>query len=482
MRITIISTIARRFFGHKLRSWGMLVLLGIYITTLIGLGASRWHSYQHQAESRHEHQERDRQSWEDNPDKHPHRMAHFGAFAFRLPHPLSIFDSGLESYTGNVVFLEAHKQNTANFSEASLSTGLIRFGDLHPAMLLLLILPLLIFFIGFDAVSRERERRILRLMYMQGVELRELVYGKTLGLMMLVGLFALPTLALLWATLALEVPDLGQATLLRIALLTALYLIFLLILCLGTVLVSAWSRSSTQALLTLLGCWLLLFVVLPKASQSLGYALWPNKTKIAQMAAIEHDVLQIGDSHNPNDPYFRGVRDSLLRVYGVDSVQQLPFNFAGYVMGLGERLTAGIHSKHQAELSACYKQQNKLSQWLSLIDPYLAIRDLSMSLSGTDYATYDDFLLQAEDYRYRLASHMAKLQEQHVDPRWTGGSEGKRNAVSREEFHRFPPFVYRYPSVAQSLSGQTLPLVSLVLMLLLLVGISYRTSPLIPVR
>jgi ABC-2 type transport system permease protein len=75
-------------------------------------------------------------------------MAHFGTFAFRLKHPLSIFDFGLESYMGNAVFLEAHKQNTVNFSEAGFSTGLLRFGELSMAIILQLILPLVIFFIG----------------------------------------------------------------------------------------------------------------------------------------------------------------------------------------------------------------------------------------------------------------------------------------------------------------------------------------------
>ena len=57
-----------------------------------------------------------RKSWEDNPDKHPHRMAHFGSFALRIKHPLSVFDYGLDNYAGNAVYLEAHKQNTVNYS------------------------------------------------------------------------------------------------------------------------------------------------------------------------------------------------------------------------------------------------------------------------------------------------------------------------------------------------------------------------------
>jgi ABC-2 type transport system permease protein len=55
-------------------------------------------------------------------------MAHYGYLVFRIGHPLNIFDNGLDDYLGNVIFLEAHKQNTANLSEAGSSGTLLRFG------------------------------------------------------------------------------------------------------------------------------------------------------------------------------------------------------------------------------------------------------------------------------------------------------------------------------------------------------------------
>ena len=33
--------------------------------------------------------------------------------------PLAIFDQGIENYTGSTQFLEAHRQNSVNFSEAT---------------------------------------------------------------------------------------------------------------------------------------------------------------------------------------------------------------------------------------------------------------------------------------------------------------------------------------------------------------------------
>jgi hypothetical protein len=79
------------------------------------------------------------------------------------------------------VFLEAHRQNTANFSEANHSGGMLRFGELSPALVLQLLVPLAIFFLGFAAITGERLSGTLPMLLAQGVTWRELIAGKTLG-------------------------------------------------------------------------------------------------------------------------------------------------------------------------------------------------------------------------------------------------------------------------------------------------------------
>lgn len=454
----------------------MLILLLIYVLSAGMLTYERWQGYEHTRQERAQSQANDRQSWEDNPDKHPHRMAHFGAFAFRPQHPLSVFDAGLESFVGNVIFLEAHKQNTANFSEASLSTGLIRFGDLHLALLLNLILPLFVFFIGHNALTQERALRTLKLMYIQGASLRDVILGKGLGLFMGASLFFVPAFLPLSALVMLDTPEMHQETLVRILLLISFYILFFIVICLFTVLVSAWSKSSSQSLLTLLGVWLLLFVVAPKTVQAVGTAVYPHVSKLDFRRAIEADISQLGDSHNPDDPYFKRVKDSLLRVYDVDSVSKLPFNYGGYIMGLSEQMTADVYAKHQEQLIETYRQQNQLNRWFALINPYLAIQGLSMSLSGTDFETYDSFLHQAERYRYELAKHMADLQMHLIDPQHRGSTEGRKHVVSHEEFKRFHAFHYAYPSVSRMLWHQRLAIVAL-LGCLLFLGMGVRYAP-----
>ncbi|OMP78182.1 MULTISPECIES: ABC transporter permease subunit [unclassified Chitinophaga] len=187
-----IKVIASQFLKVTLRS---NALAAIYILSLVFITFAAFTGYktytaQHTMLTNFQHQARE--SWKANPDKHPHRMAHSGSFAFRLKHPLSMFDQGMESYTGNTVFLEAHRQNTVNFSEAGFSTGLLRFGQISLAMLLQLILPLILFFLGFHAISQQKENGTLKILLNQGPGFRTLIWGNSVGLFTVSLIFLLP--------------------------------------------------------------------------------------------------------------------------------------------------------------------------------------------------------------------------------------------------------------------------------------------------
>jgi len=179
---------------------------GFLVLVLVGLSSSFYDYTQHQHDVDHYSKDvRDR--WENNPDKHPHRMAHYGYVAFRSKVPMSFFDQGLDSYLGNAVFLEAHRQNSVNFSKASLSSSLLRFGELSAGLLLQLLVPLLIFFWGFTSVAGEREKGILKIFLTQGVSWKELLIGKSLGLFRVSLLIALPTLIFSFILLVFTKPQ-----------------------------------------------------------------------------------------------------------------------------------------------------------------------------------------------------------------------------------------------------------------------------------
>jgi len=463
MRKVNVLLIAKHFLVNTFRTKAVYPLMLVVFVLLCFSAYSGWVNYEKQNGIRTYYQEKARESWEANPDKHPHRMAHFGTFAFRQKYPLSMFDSGIESFTGNAVFLEAHKQNSVNFSEASLSTGLLRFGELSLAMILQTVFPLIIFFMGFSAISADRENGTLKIVLTQGARWMEILLGKTLGLMSLVLLCLVPMVLLMVGFLIVEGGELTRDLWLRFAVLGLVYVLFFLLISLVTVAVSASSGTSKNALIKLLAIWLLLVVLLPRSSQAMGSYLFPSPSKVEFESAIEEEIVLKGDSHNPNDPYFKMLKDSVLEVHQVSSVEDLPFNYGGFVMAIGEKNSSEIYKEHLDELMHNYEQQNKVSKLTAVINPYIAVKNLSMALSGTDFATYIDFQEQAEKYRYELAQKMNELQMEHISPAKASGSSGKAHVVSKEEWSEMPDFRHHFLSFNESLKNELFSLVSIVL-------------------
>ncbi len=475
MSRNIVVLVGTQFFKKTFSTKGFLILLGVFIMVLCYVSINSWNAYKTRHHAIKEHQVKARESWENNPDKHPHRMAHFGTFVFRQQHPLSIFDSGIESYTGNAIFLEAHRQNTANFSEASLQTGLVRFGDFSIALLLQLILPLIIFFIGYAAISEEKEKSILKISYLQGAEMKEILLGKTVGLFLISSLFFIPSFLALWGISYLENQTTYNEIIIRTLCITVSYLLFFMILCGITVVVSAQSKNSSKALLSLLGIWLLFFIIIPKMAQTVGNYWYPNLSKIEFKAAVEAEVSKKGDSHDSNDPYFKQLRDSVLKVHKVKDVKELPFNYGGFIMSKGEAQTAEIYKKQYEKLIESYRNQNSITQNLVVFNPFLAVKKISMSLAGTDFDTYVNFLDQTEQYRYKQSQQMNALQMKFISNK-AKGSEGKTHVVDKTYWKSFPDFTYQYIPIFQILSKNLLSVISLLFWMLVIILVITRFS------
>lgn len=474
MRKGVLLAIARQFWVNAFRSKTIYPISAV-MAVLLAYGAFSGISYHEQNHFRTEHQEIARESWEGNPDKHPHRMAHFGTFAFRMKHPLSAFDFGIESYTGNAVFLEAHRQNPANLSEASFSTGLLRFGELSMAMILQTILPLILFFIGHSAIVSDRENGTLKMLLTQGASWKEILFGNVLGLYGIGLLFTLPFLFTLLSFITFEEhtnTDVWQ----RFPFLFVLYLVYCLILSVVSVAIATSSKSSRNALVKLLGIWLLLVVMLPRTFQALGTYFHPTPNKLAFKEAVEEEVIQFGDSHDPNDPHFNFLRDSVLKVHDVQDVAQLPFNYGGFVMSQGEKISARIFKKHQDQLTDQFRKQNELMRWLAVINPYVAIRNLSMSICGSDFESYVNFQNQVERYRYDLAQTMNELQMKYISPNRVSGSEGKTHVVDRQEWKNFKDFEHEFTKASSVLSQEILSLISISMWMILSIGMLFFLS------
>ena len=458
MRKRIIYLLAGQLWKDAFRSKVMSITLGLMGFLILFSTYSGWENYYDQNYTREIVQDEVQQSWENNPDKHPHRMAHYGSFAIRLKHRLSVFDLGMENFVGNAVFLEAHKQNTINFSEATMSTGLLRFGNISLAMLLKVILPLLIFYLGFASIARERQNGTLQLLIGQGISRKEIVFGKWLGLWGLSLLFLISIFLVVFVFLIIDLHETNYLdSFLRFGVLITSYLIFFAILSAITILVSAFSKTDKGALIKLLGIWLLFVIILPKSLQAIGYYLYPTLSKIEMETAVEHDLIKLGDSHNLDDPYFNALKDSVLLAHNVKKVEELPFNYAGFVMAKGEELSTGIYLDHQERLYKVYAKQNNLERNSAFLNPYTAIKNLSMAFSGTDFQSYLNFKNKAETYRYKLAQDMNQLQMDFIPNKGKVGP----NKISSDYWKKFPPFKYQFLSINELFKNELISILAL---------------------
>jgi ABC-2 type transport system permease protein len=456
-----VKLIALHFIRTVWKSKLVIPIYSVWMALVLYAVATGYATYTRQNQIRKNYQAQARQSWEANPDKHPHRMAHFGSFAFRIKHPLSMFDNGMESYTGNAVYLEAHKQNTANYSEASFSTGLLRFGEMSMGMLLQTVLPLILFFLGFNAVAQQRENATLKILVSQGAGFKQLIWGNSIGLFAVGVAFLLPVLTATVAMMAVqENAGVNAGSFVRFTVIGLGAIIFLWIICVLAICVSAISSTGRSALLSLLGIWLMLAIVLPKTLQAMGSYIYPAPGKIQFQAAVEADILQQGDSHDPDDVHFKKLKDSVLRANKVDSIQQLPFNYSGFVMQEGERMSAQVYEMHLQRLHNIYDKQNRVSYNAAFINPFISFKNITMAFSGTDFAAYRHFQQQAETYRYKLAQTMNVLQMKYISNKKLSSTD-KPYSIDKTHWTSFPDFKYQYQSVNTVIKQQWVALTAL---------------------
>lgn len=458
----------------------LLIISTILLFCFISLGVG-FLKYQETNSQIGKYRKEVREQWEHRPAKHPHRMAHYGYLVFRMGHPLTIFDNGLDDYLGNVIFLEAHKQNSANLSEAGSSGTLVRFGAFSTAFILQCLVPLVILFVGFGLIAKEREDATLKILNTQGASGREIIWGKILGLWQFSLFFLVPVVPVVFIFSFLSGAVVWSDLIIRLVAVLPAYLAYYFFICCLTVLVSANSRTASSALVILIGSWLVLVIFLPKGIQFAAQNLYPIPSRIAFDTILEKDILKAGDSHNPDDPHFKSIKDSLLTHYKVLSTNDLPFNYSGFVMKEGERISSQIYISHQKELEKIYDAQQIFSDVSAFFDPVIAIRNFSMIASGTDYYSYTQFQKQAEEYRYKMAQKLNDLQIEKIS-NIKPEKGGPPAIIEGDNWKRFPDFSYQFTSFSQSIVQQWLSAAALIFWLMicvLMIEISSRRLKLI---
>jgi ABC-2 type transport system permease protein len=446
----------RMMVRNRLAMIGLGLLLLLTVTAVI----SAWAHQRGIAELRARHAHAAEAAFDAQPDRHPHRMVHYGTFIFRPLGPLAAFDPGVDAFTGNSMFLEGHRQNTANFGDVRQSSLLIRFGQLTPAFVLQVVAPLLLIFLGYGVLARETEHGTLRVLMLQGVKRWQVVAGKLLALGLVALIAGAP--AMIGLVAIARQPEALALPMLAIAAGYAGYLALWTVL---IVLVSAWVRRGRDALLALTALWTISTILLPRAAADLASAAIPLANRLQTDVAIARDLRAMGDSHNPDDPHFAAFKQSVLDRHGVSRVEDLPLNYKGIVAIEGERLTSSLFNRYAATSHAAQARQNAYVDLIGLLSPAIALRSLSMAAAGTDLDGHRRFLDQAEAYRYALVQRLNTMQAQAVsfaDDTATDAGADRRKRVSASHWQAVPDFRFVAPDGA-TLAAAALPGLGVVL-------------------
>ncbi|MEM1324414.1 MAG: DUF3526 domain-containing protein [Bacteroidota bacterium] len=386
-------------------------------------------------------QDNARQKWLGQGERNPHSAAHFGTYAFKPRYPLSLIDSGIDKYAGVSIFLEAHSRNEAQYMAAQDQTGLSRFGDLTPDFILLFIIPLLIILLGFNSFTRERESGTLRLLKSQQVPFYALALGKWLGLFLLVLGLVLPLYGLAWLLLS-NLSDYGQFNGGALTSLFGVYLLYFMVFINLTLLVSLLAKKSNVAFVSLLGIWMIACLVIPKFTTSLANQLHPYPTQSAFVENIKADKQAGLDGHAPWSEKAKQLEAETLEKYNVSSLEDLPFNWSGFLMQESEKADAEIYFKHYALLKNIYQEQTDVYQTAAALSPFLPTRFLSMAISRTDYHSHWNFADAAEKYRIELVGAMnGDLMENSRTGDWSYKGD-------EEVWASVPAFSYEPPTLS----------------------------------
>ncbi len=219
-------------------------------------------------------------------------------------------------------------------------------------------------------------------------------------------------------------------------------------------------------MLTVLFAWLICTVLLPKAIANMGENLTPLITRLAMDKQIAEENKNGIDGHNPRNERTKKFMDSLVAVYKVDSVNQVPVNLDGLTMQADEEYHNVVYDKHFGELAKNMQQQNKPAVFSSFINPYAAVSNISMSLAGTDIFHHFHFTHQAEQYRRTIIKIMNDEQA------YGGSKTGDWDWTTRADFwEKVKDFEYNQPSAKWSLQHTGWELAALTVWVLLVTGL-----------
>ncbi len=386
------------FRNHRVMAVFVAVVLVMLGAVLIG--AERTASFDRERNSA---LAADREVWLGQGARNPHSAAHFSRYAFKPLPALASFDPGTVDYAGLAVWMEAHRRNPATFRYAESAGASSTFENLSPAWVLQALVPLLIVLALFPSYAGEREDGTLRQLLGTGVTSDAVFAGKLLAALRLLLLILLPLVACSMLAVAFSDIDAHQPDpQLRTLGLAVAYSVYLLAFCLVALGVSALSPNRRSAAIGLFAFWFVFVVLVPRLAGELALARSPQP----DATEIANSLGEIGMAFWDSDELRDTARQQALEKYGVQSVEELPIDYAAYELQFSEEYADPLYAEVYRELDAVHAAQERTLSALSMVSPTLAVARLSAGLAGTDRAHHLAFTQEAELHRQKIIKQM----------------------------------------------------------------------------
>jgi ABC-2 type transport system permease protein len=448
----MIIAIARKEFAEIVRDGRFKWTAAIMVLLLFTAMMAGYQKYSSAVRVQQAAQGGTNEQWLDQGDKNPHSAAHYGNYAFKPAGPLSYFDNGISSFTGTAVFMEAHRQNFAIGRPASDQSAIARFGDLSGAMILQLLLPLLIIFLGFTAFSGERESGTLRQVMSMGVTNRQLLYGKAMGVGAAVLIVVVPCLLVgAFALSTAQSVDHAEGVGTRIGLLSLAYLMYAGIFLFLTLAVSALTNHARTTLMVLVGFWAFTGFLAPKAAGEISKLTNPTPAFGKWMADMRAHQLR-GFDGTPPFVKFRAYTKELFEEHGVDKVADLPMYFVAVRLQKLEEYDYPVFDQHFGMIRTAYTDQRRVQDKLGVVAPTLPLRSISMALSGTDLIQHVKFMQDAETYRRNMVVKMNDYLSKAAVNLNSSFSSSNYMVADEEVFAIVPPFEFESTGVGATIA------------------------------
>ncbi len=368
----------KEFWRHRGMRLILFVFLGIYAFSLLA-GVVEHHRYER---DRQVAQKGVREAWLAQGEKSPHAATHFGMIAFARRSALSILEPGTLPYLGVAAYLRPGERVDFVDLPARDENPLAGIARLSPAFCWQVLFPLLIVFLTYSVLARDRETGMERYLMAVGSNRATLVFGKACGIGLVVLTIYLTGFGLggLVASVAGGFKEEDMSAWLLLALFYFLYsgTIFFL-----TMAISGAVRTRRSALMGGLVMWLLVCVILPPFAADYGrsYRSSPSAMELRRIGELDSE--KGFEDQPPREIRMEMTLNLLFRELKVGRREDLPVNLPGFVFISESEMESTSERRRRQQARATMAEQTLAFEWAAMFSPASALELLTSSLAGT---------------------------------------------------------------------------------------------------